>query len=750
MNWSRFWVEQSQRAADRRRHAYGFDPPPKLAEKLQDVHARIGFVASLQLILYVLVGSPRQMLDVGWRYFTDRDTPRRRIRIEAYAKELHGMLSGECRVMVEYFERRLYSRDVARVPQFMERLLHRTTPFLAVQTRTEHDVQQVMRFALRHSIPVYPRGVSSSAFGGSVPTMNGIALDLSRMNDVLEIDAKHLQVRVQTGVRWADLAEKLRHHGLAPLSTPSSRFSTIGGWAATGGLGINSFGYGHFSEAILSARVVLPSVIVATVRSGDSQLDELIGTEGQFGIFTELTLKVKKLRTLSRPRLLIFPTRQQALGFVDDLVANNLRPSHIAFYDRERMREENAYFCDRMNNADTVVSENDSVLIHVDDPKEESPLLEYLSSRNDLEIAEAAAAYYMWSERFFPLKFQRLGPCLLAAEIVLSHKAVSEFVKRGQRLAKWFGSTLAVEAFFSAPNSESAHIHGDCVVIASFRCDQTRTLDYLLRLLLVHLLIHLGVSMGGSPYGFGIWNSPFLRRGISHALRKRLRKRKLECDPKLLLNPMKFFGLRTRLANIPGLLFLAPVYRVALGLMRTLSPVIGLAARLLGTRPSDKWDVPDFSGEQKDQEAMRLLGETAIRCTFCGACVASCPAYILTGDERVTGRAKLRLGESLWASEHVSYETAARSFQCLHCGLCEEVCQSRLPLVDCYHALEQKIEREYNRPVQMIEDFVSLADSNRQWLMQTFGVEAVGFSAPGVVHPHGPSSSGRALRGLHD
>ncbi|MHC5040443.1 MAG: FAD-binding oxidoreductase, partial [Planctomycetota bacterium] len=717
--WTQYWIRNAHRVADRRRQRYGLEPPRRIGRLLRAKDAHIGFVNSLRLAFYSLFGSPSQMIQLAWRYLTDRDTPRRKARIETLATELRTRISPASRIVVGYFERCLYSRDLARVPHLLEKILHRTTPQLVVQPKKEADVVALMKFAARHRMPVFPRGISSSAFGGAVPTLNGITLDLSSLTGIFEVDLSRRTVRCAAGVRWADLAEHLRDFGLAPMATPSSRFSTVGGWASTGGLGIESFGYGHFAEAIDAARAVLPNGELLECRAGDENLADFIGTEGQFGILTELTLRLKPLPAIDAPVLLPFDDAGAAFDFLDRLVASSLRPSHVAYYDSARLEEENLAFRDRTGLKDSVVPKTDAVLLHFDDPEQEQKFHEVRKSWGARDTAEDSAAHYLWAERYFPMKFQRLGPSMLAAEVLLSRHQVPAFIECGRRLARRFGSTLAVEVFVSRirPDAFSSEDR-DCVVLASFRCDARRRLDYFLRLLLAQLLVHLGVRIGGRPYGFGIWNSPFLHRGVPRPARKRLASRKLKVDPHLLLNPMKFFRVRTRLFNLPGILFLSPVYGFWLGTMRLFSPLVGLLARWTRTKPEETWTVPS----PKEEGGKRLLRETALRCTFCGACVSTCPAYLLTGDERSTARGKLRLSETLSASGEISREDAASPFRCLHCGLCEEVCQSGLPLTDCYAALEGWVEKEFGKPHETIETFASLLDANREWLLKTFGL----------------------------
>jgi FAD/FMN-containing dehydrogenase/ferredoxin len=615
---------------------------------------------------------------------------------------------------------------MARVPRLLEKTLHRTRPLLVVQPRQENDVVAALVFAAEHRIPVFPRGVSSSAFGASVPTRNGMVVDFSSMMEIPAVDSPNLTVRVQPGVRWADLASRLDRQGLAPITTPSSRFSTVGGWASTGGLGIDGFGYGHFSRAVAGARVVLMNGKVLDLSGSDRGLADFIGTEGQFGIFTELTLRVRPKPGFSRPRLACFRDVSAAFEFVDRLIARGHRPSHVVFYDAQRMAEENHLFADRTGRDLPIVDEKDAVLVHFDDAAMEGTFLESADGAAFKSVSNTPAARYLWTERFFPLKAQRLGPGLLASEIVLPRNSVPAFVERARRRALRLGVNPAVEAIVSRPDDTT----DACVVIVSFPCDPGRRWNYLLRLLLVQILMCDGLGMGGRAYGLGIWNAPFIAGSFSHGERQRLLRRKQELDPQHLLNPNKFFAVRTRFFNLPGLFFLPGVFRLSLHAASALSPLLGAAGGNGALSSDHRWVLP--SPEEGDGSS--LLAQTSLRCTSCGSCVSACPAYLLTRDELVTGRSKLRMAEVWLGSREIRKDESHRPFQCLHCGLCEEVCQTRLPLRDCYRILERWIEKEQGYPRELVQDFVRRLDADRELIRVTFGLDLPEWS-PGAQLP---------------
>ena len=68
-------------------------------------------------------------------------------------------------------------------------------------------------------------------------------------------------------------------------------------------------------------------------------------------------------------------------------------------------------------------------------------------------------------------------------------------------------------------------------------------------------------------------------------------------------------------------------------------------------------------------------------------------------------------------------EEAHSPFQCLHCGLCEEVCQTHLPLRDCYLVLEDWIESRFGSPAETVQQFVEKLDSNKEYIKDIFGLD---------------------------
>lgn len=714
MSWNEYLMNRARKTASRRKRIYDLEPSPDVAGLLAREPKDFNFQESFRLLVYVLSKSPLRQLKLLWRYLADRDTPVRRHQIDQLARELLSLLSESCRVVSNFFERRNYSRDLAHVPPLMEKLLHRTTPALVIQPKNEQDIAEVLAFCRSKGLAVFPRGTGSFAFGGAVPTRSGIVLDLSPMMAILEVDPDEQTVRVQPGARWADVAAKLEPFGLAPITTPTSRFSTVAGWIATGGMGLDSYAYGSVSESVLRVRVVRPDGTIEELDTKNESLEEFFGTEGQFGILTEITLRVRPKAEHSGTCLLTFPTPSEALKSVEQLNANGHHPSHVVFFDSEYMKRENILFSEQTKMEDPIVPEYDTVLLHFETPEGQHKFLNSLNGDSKQAFENNIAARYLWSDRYFPLKAQRIGPGLLGSEVVVPQKEVPKYIAKVRSLARRFKINPAIEVIVCRDGRSYAYL-----VIVSFRCDYSSSIHYVLSLLFIQLLVRLAVRRRGFPYGIGIWNTPFVKNKYKPALLKKLKKKKHEIDPGNTLNPNKFFNIKGRFFNIPALLMRPIIFRTILAGSHFSAPVLGIIARLVKPKHPNQWDIPS----KEDIQGKSLLHQCAQRCTSCGACISVCPAYHITKDELVIGRTKLRMAEAMMNGGELRKQEAYAPFQCLHCGLCEEVCQTHLPLRDCYLVLEDWVENRFGSPTESVQGFIEKLDSNRDFIKDIFGLD---------------------------
>src|ERR1700682_1876824 len=143
-------------------------------------------------------------------------------------------------------------------------------PDAVVLPATTEQVASVIKVAATHRIPVVMRGAGTGLSGGAVTIRGGIALQVTRMRRILEIDPVAQTALVEPGVVNQELSLVAAAHGLFYAPDPSSQKAcTLGGNAAENSGGPHCLYYGVTTNHVLGMEVVLADGSVYWV-SGDA------------------------------------------------------------------------------------------------------------------------------------------------------------------------------------------------------------------------------------------------------------------------------------------------------------------------------------------------------------------------------------------------------------------------------------------------------------------------------------------------
>lgn len=136
---------------------------------------------------------------------------------------------------------------------------HNHAPGAAVAPASVEEVQALVRLANEHRVPLWPVGRGKNlGYGGSAPRLPGtVVLDMSRMNRIIDVDAKFAHALIEPGVGYFDLYNHLRDNNL-PLwmSVPGNAWGSVIGNALERGIGYTP--YGDHSDMLCGLEVVLP------------------------------------------------------------------------------------------------------------------------------------------------------------------------------------------------------------------------------------------------------------------------------------------------------------------------------------------------------------------------------------------------------------------------------------------------------------------------------------------------------------
>jgi ferredoxin len=302
--------------------------------------------------------------------------------------------------------------------------------------------------------------------------------------------------------------------------------------------------------------------------------------------------------------------------------------------------------------------------------------------------ADTYLASLIWNERFFPMKFRKLGPGLMGSEVMVPQEHLSEVVAKAEAVSRQHGLSPLLEVHFMPG--------GDGLLLTYYTTDQAKMMRYTMDSFRGLLISSALMEAGAKPYSLGVWNNMF----SDQADEGDLAAAKAELDPAGIMNKGKYPRLKGRFGGLPAAMFTPGIMGSALRLVNRAGSVSAPAIKLVSSAKA--FDRPDGD----------VLLKTADECSMCGACVGVCPAYLLTKDERVTARGKLLAAREFILGDDITKEHAHRIFLCMRCKACEQVCQSKLHLIDAYDDMEKRLEQKYGKDNEAINSFVSLAEQS--------------------------------------
>ncbi|MFB9314331.1 FAD-binding oxidoreductase [Nocardioides plantarum] len=180
-------------------------------------------------------------------------------------------------------------------------------PDAVVRPGDHDDVAAVLAWAVAHHVAVVPFGGGTSVTGGLVARREGyaglVSLDLGRLRRLLRVDHESMTAVLEPGLRGPEAEALLAAEGLTLGHYPQSfEYATIGGFAATRSSGQSSAGYGRFDALVVGLRVATPRgewrLGSAPANAAGPDLRQLVlGSEGVFGVITEVAVRVRRIPT---------------------------------------------------------------------------------------------------------------------------------------------------------------------------------------------------------------------------------------------------------------------------------------------------------------------------------------------------------------------------------------------------------------------------------------------------------------------
>ncbi len=214
-------------------------------------------------------------------------------------------------------------------------------PLAVALPRSTDEVATILAYCRDNGIKVVARGAGTSLCGGALPAEDAIVISVSKMSRVLEIDYANRTARVEAGITNLAISGAVAKDGFFYAPDPSSQLAcTLAGNLAMNSGGAHCLKYGVTTNNVLGLKIVLMTGEVVEI--GGAHLDSegydllglVVGSEGQFGIVTEATVRILRCAEGARPMLLGFGSSEAAGRCVSAIIASGIIPVAIEFMDK--------------------------------------------------------------------------------------------------------------------------------------------------------------------------------------------------------------------------------------------------------------------------------------------------------------------------------------------------------------------------------------------------------------------------------
>ena len=419
-------------------------------------------------------------------------------------------------------------------------------PDAVVLPRTTGQVSQIVRLAARERIPVVTRGMGSGLAAASVPFQGGIALTMTRMNRILEIDEANAAAHVEAGVVTADLQAAVEKLGLFYPPDPASiRHSTIGGNIACNAGGPRCLKYGVTGDYVLGLTVVLADGRI--LHTGGKCIKDVVGydlkalftgSEGTLGVITEALLRLTARPEFARTALVEFPSVEDASQTVNTILRAGVVPAALELMD------ETAIACIEAAMHLGLPLDVEAILLIETDGSDEAAVLremeavaEICRARGARQVkvaADEAERANLWrARRSLSPSLARKAPNKLGEDITVPRSAIAETVRRLKAISAKRGLPIVIYGHAGDGNLHPTLLFDKRDPGQWAKVEQMAAEEFALAL-------ELGGTLSGE-HGVGTLKRPYMAQAlgpVSIEIQKRI---KAALDPLNILNPGKVF-----------------------------------------------------------------------------------------------------------------------------------------------------------------------------------------------------------------
>lgn len=417
-------------------------------------------------------------------------------------------------------------------------------PDVVVLPESTDQVSQVVKLAAKERIPIVTRGMASGLAAASVPFSGGIALVMTRMDNLIELDLENAIVHVETGIVTADLQAIVEKHNLFYPPDPSSiRHSTIGGNIACNAGGPRCLKYGVTGDYVLGLTVVLADGQI--LKTGGKVIKDVVGydlkslftgSEGTLGIITEALLKLTAKPKYARTALVEFSSIEDASKTVNEILLAGIVPATLELMDQTAINciEEAMHIGLPIDVAAFLLIESDGVEMETTTQEIES-IVKICEKTGATKISlaqdESERANLWKARRSISPSLARLSPNKLGEDITVPRSAIPEAVKRLKAISHKYGLPIVIFG-----HAGDGNLHPNIL----FDKRDPKQMEIVEKMVAEEfdIALELGGTLSGE-HGVGTLKRPYMEKALGEVSVGIQKKIKQVLDPLNILNPGK-------------------------------------------------------------------------------------------------------------------------------------------------------------------------------------------------------------------
>jgi D-lactate dehydrogenase (cytochrome) len=415
-------------------------------------------------------------------------------------------------------------------------------PDVVVFPKTAAEVSAVLSYANERRIPITPFGAGSSLEGHVIPVQGGISLDLTMMNDIIDIRPDDFLAIVEPGVTRMQLNQALKKYGLFFPVDPGAD-ATIGGMAATNASGTNSVKYGVMRDQVLGLEVVLADGKIihtggmAVKSSAGYDLTGLfVGSEGTLGVFTKIIVRLQGIPEATNAIKVSFPTLAEAAQAAASILKAGVSPGKIELVDEQTIQAVNQYKQTDYPVAPTLFIELSGSAASVKDGT--ALVKELCDAENAVSFEteeDSVARAKLWEARHhaaFAIQAAYPGKAMLSTDVCVPISKLPAAIAETRKLVDEYGMTAAILGHVGDGNYHTI------LAFDPSDAEEVKRIEEVNARIVRYALSHGGTCTG--EHGIGIGKRQFLyeEHRDSVPLMKGIKQL---FDPNGIMNPGKIF-----------------------------------------------------------------------------------------------------------------------------------------------------------------------------------------------------------------